>query len=798
MKPYEKLGAFYLGKTEATAEREASTLMYDAKDLTTHGVCVGMTGSGKTGLCLSLIEEAAMDGIPVLAIDPKGDLGNLLLTFPDLLPEDFAPWIDPAEAMRKGSTPEAYAVQVAETWREGLASWDQDGERIRRMKENADFTIYTPGSTAGRPLTVLSSFKSPPAAIREDPELLAERVDSSVAGLMALLGVKGDPLQSPEYILMANLLRHEWEQGRDLDLPGILQGIQKPPFDKVGFFDLETFYPAKDRMQLAMRLNNLLASPGFASWMEGDPLDMDALMYTPEGKARVTILSIAHLSESERMFFVTLLLNELIGWMRGQAGTSSLRAMLYMDEIFGFFPPSGNPPSKRPMLTLLKQARAYGLGCLLATQNPVDLDYKGLSNTGTWFIGRLQTERDKMRVMEGLEGASAGGTFDRAKMEQILAGLGSRRFLLHNVHDDAPVVFQTRWAMSYLRGPLTREQIRLLNPARPAEVASAGAPVPSVASERPLVPALPEQEKEEVVVSSTLLPADIPEAELPRPTPGASKGWVPCVAGVAKLHYVRASKHVDLWKEQAFYVPLRDGLSPVNWDEVTFVPGTGGFYAAEKGKSYATLPGAAGNRKNFKAWEKEAKSVMYEHENLTLLSCKALKLDGDPDETPEAFQARLRHAAREKRDMEIEVLRQKIEKKFVTLRDQIRRAEDRVERTRSAHSEKKMNTALSFGSTLLGAFLGSKKMSVSNVNRTRSSLTKASKLGKTKEDIQRAEDELASRTHQYEELEIQLEKELEVIKEAYLPENLQVDELVLAFRKSDFRYSFFGLLWKEL
>ncbi|MDF3129641.1 DUF853 family protein [Kiritimatiellaeota bacterium B1221] len=794
MKTYEKLGAFYLGKTEASEERDASTLMYDAKDLTTHGVCVGMTGSGKTGLCLSLIEEAAMDGIPVLAIDPKGDLGNLLLTFPDLLPEDFAPWIDPAEAMRKGATPEDYAVKVAKTWKEGLASWDQDGERIRRMKENADFTIYTPGSTAGRPLTVLKSFNAPPEVLRNDPELLAERVDSSVAGLMALLGVRGDPLQSPEYILMANLLRHEWEAGRDLDLPGILNGIQKPPFDKVGFFDLETFYPAKERMQLAMRLNNLLASPGFASWLEGDALDINSLMYTKEGKARVTILSIAHLSESERMFFVTLLLNELVAWMRGQPGTSSLRALLYMDEIFGFFPPSGNPPSKRPMLTLLKQARAYGLGCLLATQNPVDLDYKGLSNTGTWFIGRLQTERDKMRVMEGLEGASAGGKFDRAKMEQILAGLGSRRFLLHNVHDDGPVVFQTRWAMSYLRGPLTREQIRLLNPKRLTEEASTAAPseTPEKKEEEAIA------EKPEVQISSAILPAGIPEAELPLATPGASQACVPCIAGVAKLHYVRASKHVDLWREQAFYVPIRDGFTPVDWEEIAFAEGTGGFAPAEKGKVRPPLPGAAGNAKNFKSWEKEAKSVLYEQQTLTLLSCKALKLDAEENETPEAFQARLHHAAREKRDLEVEALRQKMEKKFLTLRDQIRRAEDRVERSKSAHSEKKLNTALSFGSTLLGAFLGSKKASVTNVNRTRSSLTKASRLGKSKEDIQRAEDELAARTQQYADLEVQLEKDLEAIKQAYSPENLQVDEWVLPFRKSDFRFSFFGLLWREI
>jgi hypothetical protein len=627
-------------------------------------------------------------------------------------------------------------------------------------------------------------------AIRQDPELLAERVDSAVAGLMALLGVRGDPLQSPEYILMANLLRHEWEAGRHLDLPAMLNFIQTPPFQKVGFFDLETFYPARDRMQLAMRLNNLLASPGFASWLEGEPLDIHSLMYTPEGKARISILSIAHLSESERMFFVTLLLNELVAWMRGQPGTSSLRALLYMDEIFGFFPPSGNPPSKLPMLTLLKQARAYGLGCLLATQNPVDLDYKGLANTGTWFIGRLQTERDKMRVMEGLEGASAGGAFDRAEMERILAGLGSRRFLLHNVHDEGPVVFQTRWAMSYLRGPLTREQIRKLNP----EPAAQNPPPPGqAAAVSPPEPVQPPPADE----SPSMLPPGIKERLLPRSKPGQGRGWIPCLAGTARLHYVRVSKKVDLWKTVPFAVPVREGVNGVDWSEIEFLPEESAFQSPDGDFVRPAVPGPV-NEKNMRGWEKEAKSVLYEKQPLTLLSCPALKLQAEPGESPEQFQGRVHHLAREQRDIEVEALRRNMEKKFVTLRDQIRRAEDRVERTREAHSEKKLNTALSFGSTLLGAFLGSKKMSVTTVNRTRSSLTKASRLGKSKEDIARAEDELASRTRQYEDLEAQLEQDLEELKTKYAPEALQVETLDLPFRKSDLRFTFFGLMWQEL
>ena len=423
-----------------------------------------MTGSGKTGLCIGLLEEALIDGIPAILIDPKGDLANLCLTFPDLRPEDFPPWVNEDDARRKGLDVAAYAAQQAELWRKGLAAWGQDGARIRRLRDAADVVIYTPGSTAGLPVSIVKSFAAPPAAVREDAEIFRERIGTTATSLLGLLGIEADPLQSREHILLARLLETAWREGRDLDLPGLIQQIQTPPVTKVGALDLDAFFPPKDRFALAMRLNNLLAAPGFDAWLEGEPLDVGALLHTAEGKPRVAIFSIAHLSDAERMFFVSLLLNETLGWMRAQSGTTSLRAIVYMDEIFGYFPPVANPPSKLPLLTLLKQARAFGVGVVLATQNPVDLDYKGLANTGTWFIGRLQTERDKARVLDGLEGVAAGSDqrFDRAAMEELLGGLGNRVFLLNNVHEDGPEVFETRWAMSYLRGPLTRTQIKQL------------------------------------------------------------------------------------------------------------------------------------------------------------------------------------------------------------------------------------------------------------------------------------------------------------------------------------------------
>jgi DNA helicase HerA-like ATPase len=408
MKDFEKLGVFYLGReSDAAGNTLGEPILYDSRHLLTHALCVGMTGSGKTGLCLSLLEEAAIDGVPAIAIDPKGDLSNLLLTFPNLAPADFRPWIDEDEARRTGVSPDEFAAQQAETWKKGLADWGEDGARIERLRAAADFAIYTPGSRTGLPLSILSSFGAPPEAIRDDGEALADRASTTAMSVLTLAGVAAET-GGREHTFLSTLLASAWKAGRDLDLAGVIQGVQAPPFQKIGVLDVDAFYPQKDRFTLATRLNSMLASPGFEQWLEGEPLDAGRLLYGPKGKPRVSIVSIAHLDDSRRMFFVSLLLNEIVGWMRRQTGTSSLRAVVYMDEIAGYFPPVANPPTKAPLLTLLKQARAFGVGVVLATQNPVDLDYKALSNTGTWFLGRLQTERDKARVLDGLEGAAPG------------------------------------------------------------------------------------------------------------------------------------------------------------------------------------------------------------------------------------------------------------------------------------------------------------------------------------------------------------------------------------------------------
>lgn len=403
MQPFEKLGAFYLGQEyDLDAGKRLDRLaMYDARDLTTHAVCVGMTGSGKTGLCIDLLEEAAIDNVPAIMIDPKGDLTNLLLTFPDLRPEDFEPWVNVDDARRKGMTVGEYARYIADIWRKGLADWGEGPERIRMLKQSADFRIYTPGSDAGLPVSILASLKAPALSWDENEELLREQVQGTASALLGFVGIEANPLRSREHILLSNIFEHFWRQGEDLDLARLITSIQSPPVRQLGVFDVDTFFPEKDRFGLAMSLNNIIAAPSFEGWIKGEPLDVANLLYTAAGKPRHSIFYIAHLSDAERMFFVTLLLEQIVTWVRQQSGTTSLRALLYFDEVFGFFPPVANPPSKRPLLTLLKQARAFGFGVVLTTQNPVDLDYKGLTNAGTWFIGKLQTERDKMRVLDG-------------------------------------------------------------------------------------------------------------------------------------------------------------------------------------------------------------------------------------------------------------------------------------------------------------------------------------------------------------------------------------------------------------
>ncbi len=794
MTDYEKLGQFYLGKTHDLKTGVTSPddlVMYDAKDLTTHAVCVGMTGSGKTGLCLSLLEEAAIDGIPAICIDPKGDLGNLMLTFPGLQGEDFEPWVDAAEATRQGLTIPEMAKKTADLWRRGLGEWGQSGERIQRFRDAAEVAIYTPASTAGRPLTVLKSFTAPGAQVQADSEAFRDSIMSAVSGLLALMQIDADPISSREHILLSTIMDHFWRSGTDVDMATLIRSIQAPPFSKVGFLDLESFFPSGDRFKLAMSLNNLLASPSFAAWLEGESLDISRLMYTPEGKPRLAIISIAHLSDAERMFFVTILLNEVVSWMRSQPGTTSLRALLYMDEVFGYFPPTANPPSKQPMLTLLKQARAFGLGCVLATQNPVDLDYKGLSNCGTWFLGRLQTERDKMRVLEGLEGAAAstGAGFDRAAMEQTLAGLGSRVFLMNNVHEDGPVIFRSRWALSYLRGPVTRQQIEILMAPLKNLDAAAGS---SGAFAAPLAELADDDAR-------PVLPPEIPEFFFPITRSAEKIVFRPALLGQARVHYVDSKTDIDQWDEVTLLRLAGDSIGKdawgeaEEWDEEELPELLS--QPDEPDAAFRDLPPELMQKKSYSAWETALKNHLFRNQRLVISLCPVLKEASRPGESESDFRIRLRHAAREQRDLLVEKLRAKYASRFVTLEDQIRRAQQRIEKEKSQSSQKKLSAAVSIGGSILGALFGRKLSSSSNVTRAGSAIRSASGLAKESEDIRHAEEAYSAVVQKRDDLNAQVEEEALVIQDQFDPDLMEFQHAEIKPRKSDLSVMRVVLVW---
>jgi hypothetical protein len=791
---YEKLGVFYLGRPyDLTSQSgKLAPLLYDSRDLVTHAVCFGMTGSGKTGLCLGLLEEAAMDGIPAIAIDPKGDIGNLLLGFPDLRPNDFEPWVQEAEAQRAGLTVAEFAARQAELWKNGLAKWGQDGERIRKMQETTDFAIYTPGSDAGIPVSILKSFEAPPEAAREDREYLRDRVNATTTALLGLLGIEADPVQSREHILIANLLHTAWSQGQDLDLASLIGLIQKPPMTRVGVLDLESFYPAKERFGLAMLLNNLLASPSFGAWMHGDALEIDAILRTSDGKPRISVFSIAHLSDAERMFFVSLLLNQVLGWMRQQPGTSSLRAILYMDEIFGFFPPVKNPPSKQPLMTMLKQARAFGLGVVLATQNPVDLDYKGLGNTGTWFIGRLQTDRDRARVLDGLEGSatSAGGQFNRQEMERVLSGLGKRVFLLYNVHDSAPEVFESRWAMSYLAGPLTRAQVKRLmeqrrfqagaGPASAQQAPRAGAVLGAKAAARPV------------------LGPDVPQYFIRVRRRGqGSLVYQPGCLGSALVRFTDTKLRLDTERERLYWSPIEDAAVPVRWEEASLLEIRNADLEATplEGAGFGELAAAGSKARNYTDWKRDFTNWLSSNEQLELLQSPSTKEVSAPDETEAAFRARIEQALREQRDTAMDQLRRKYAPKTAALEERIRRAQATLAKEKAQAQEQRMQSYLSVGATILGAFLGRKPASASTVGKVASTARTFGRASREAQDVGRATENLDVLREQLQKLNSEFTAEADQVALKLHPGHEQLTRLPIKPKKTGIQVRLVALGW---
>jgi hypothetical protein len=817
MEDFEKLGVFYIGREYDLAAKKSGErlILYDSRDMVTHGVCVGMTGSGKTGLCIGILEEAAIDGIPAIIIDPKGDMPNMLLTFPQLRPEDFRPWINEDDARRKGLSPQDFSAKQADTWKNGLASWGESGERISRLKQAADFVIYTPGSNAGIPISILKSFAAPPAALVEDSELLRDRITSTVTSLLGLVGKDADPIKSKEHILISTILDNAWRQGRDLDLPTLIQQIQTPPVTRIGVIDLDSFYPAKDRFELAMLINNLLAAPGFNAWLEGEALDIGQILYSPSGKPRMSIFSIAHLSDPERMFFVSLLLNQVLAWMRQQSGTTSLRAMLYMDEIFGYFPPVSNPPSKQPLLTLLKQARAYGVGILLATQNPVDLDYKGLANCGTWLIGRLQTERDKGRLLEGLEGASAtqGAKFDRQAMEQTLAGLGSRIFLMNNVHNDAPTVMESRWCMSYLPGPLTRSQIKvLMDPIKaqmpkPAATAATQAPPAYTAATAPPSASVMQAAAPSTSATSTaggagrpVLPPDVQQYFVPArgsKSAGNSLLYTPVVFGTAQVNFTDTKSGIDTQDDCTAFTAISDDPIPVNWDNAQDAD----FSISDLEKEpqspaqFTPLPAVAGKARSYDTWGKAYITWIYGSKKFELFKSTTYKQFSKPGESERDFRVRLAQAVREQRDDMMAKLRQKYQAKIATLDERVRKAQQAVDREAEQKKQQTMQTVISVGSTLLGAFLGGKALGTGTVGRATTAARSAGRIFKEGQDVERAKDTVEAQQQTLDEIEKEFKAETDELAAKTDPATEELQKISIRPAKKDIVVKLVGLAW---
>lgn len=793
MREFEKLGVFYLGRAYDRDSGKASEelLLYDSRDLTTHAVCVGMTGSGKTGLCVSLLEEAAMDGIPAIAIDPKGDLSNLMLTFPGLSGKDFLPWVDPEEASRREISLEAFAEETARVWKDGLAQWGQDGERITELRERAQFRLYTPGGTAGIPLSVIHSLDAPPPGTAGDPDALADRVETAVSGLLTLAGDRNIDIHGREHVLLSSILAHVWSRGGNMTPADLVRAVQNPPMSQLGVLDMETFFPAPERLKLAMRLNSLVASPGFAQWTRGEPLNIGSLLYSPEGKPRVSILSISHLSDEERMFFVSLLLEEVVTWMRTLPGTGSLRAVLYMDEIFGFFPPNEAPPSKKPMLTLLKQARAYGLGVVLATQNPVDLDYRGLSNTGTWFVGRLQTERDKQRLMDGLESASAS-FMDRSAMDRILSGLDKRVFLLHDVHRGEPELFQTRWAMSYLRGPLTPAQLRDLD--QNGDYAAAEGTTPITVPPAAVTGASPAG----AVQSRPVTPSDVEEFFVPL-SPGIPRErgifYRPSLYVSAKLHFVSARDRLDLWEDCALSLPVTGGET-LDWEGAVCCRGVPPALesAPAEGAGFGDVAMKLLSPSAMKYLKSRAATRLYQDQTVTLWTGGSPRLSSEPGEDRAAFLERLAQLGREERDARVDKLRETYQKRLTVLQDRVRRAMQRLDREKEQYSHQKTQTVVSVGATIMGALLG-RGIGTGSVGRATTAVRGATRASREKQDIAAAENELQVQQERLREMEEEFRKEVEGMEEPVRPGDIPLEERIVRPRKSDVHIAAAGLLW---
>lgn len=820
----ETNGQFYLGRhVDADTGRDlAQTFLYDPADLVTHGVVVGMTGSGKTGLCLGLLEEAALNRIPALMIDPKGDITNALLHFPELAPADFAPWINPDQARREGKSTGELAAETAEQWRAGLADWAITPDRIQALQERVQFAVYTPGSDAGLPISILASLKAPEIAWAENREMLREKIASTVTALLGLIGLKDvDPLRSREHILLSNIFEQAWSQGQDLDLGELILQTQEPPFDKLGVLPLDRFFPEKARFELAMLLNNILAAPSFQTWIEGMALDIPRLLYTEDGRPRHTIFYIAHLSEAERMFFVTLLFSAVESWMRTQSGATSLRALLYFDEIVGYLPPVSNPPSKTVMLRMLKQARAFGVGLLLATQNPVDVDYRALSNAGTWFIGKLATEQDKERLLDGLASAAQGG-LDRRTYDQMISALGKRVFLLRNVHNAYPLLFRTRWAMNYLAGPLTRMQIgalnALANPQPAAEVQPAAVPEPepepapevntatviaqpapagTVAREEALLeigldtrPEIPNGLAAYIFPLTMTLAEAAPRQLAPLLPQAQAVGMVyrPVLFAQAHIAFYNRKYNLNLVRQWAVLVrdlPVSEALP---WEQFAAEVVDPRVVVAEPrpGARFAPLEGGLADGRVLRSLRTHFGEWLYRNSQLIVRQNEILGVAAGPDVAEADFRQMCAAAAQARAAEESSKAVLPFERKLDTLRKQLAKAEEALAASDQLLADRRSDESMAQAKAVIGLFSKERRRALQGKQR----LTEKARaeVEKNRQAVSKVQQEMAG-------VEQEKRRALAEIQQRWAGEASRYEEVALTPYKKDVQMELFGIAW---
>ncbi|MDH3943715.1 MAG: DUF87 domain-containing protein [Anaerolineae bacterium] len=792
-------GKFFIGQDVKSEDN----ILYDPDDLTTHAMVVGMTGSGKTGLCIDLLEEAALNNIPSLMIDPKGDITNTLLHFPDLLPADFQPWVNPDEARRDGKTVEQAAEDTAKLWSGGLKKWGIGKKRIQALKDSAHFAVFTPGSDAGIPVSILASLQAPDIAWKGNEELLRERISGTATALLGLVGMDDiDPVRSREHILLANLFEHAWSKGKDLDLGELILQTQTPPIEKLGVFELEQFFPKKERFELAMLLNNILAAPTFQTWIEGQPLDIDELLYGPDGRPRHSVFYIAHLNDAERMFFVTLLYAAVETWMRAQSGSTSLRAIVYFDEIFGYMPPVANPASKTLMLRMLKQGRAFGVAQVLVTQNPVDLDYKGLSNTGTWMIGKLQTDRDKERLLDGLEGAAAGN-MNRKSYDKLVSALDKREFLLHNVHEKKPAVFRTRWAMNYLAGPLTRTHIPALNELAGAEAASVAKPKGKKKSAKKKAaaaggpvsttrPAVPTGAAEYFLPNNLTLSQAYKAAGDAQPSGAKSQGLIyrPTLLAQADIRYMQRKYDLDHEQKLTALLPEVDKRGVARWEDFPADPVDARALdrSPSRDAQFAALEAPLSEAKLVKSMEKDFVDWAYREAEIQVWANEELKLYAGPETSESAFQKQCAEAADEERLAEVKKLKSKYKTKLNSLEKKLSREKRELSEDEAELSQRKMEELGTHAENVIGLFTGSRR-------RVSTSLTKRRMTAKAKADVEESIDTIAELESDMAELAEEIEADIDDIEARWEEVAADVTQIGINPMKKDILVELFGVAW---